>query len=66
MLSRIRMAMGRGRAGGWGLRPRVAWLLPFPIPATPRGAEQTTLPHPRPLGPRGDPPRPAPNTILYI
>ena len=60
------MAMGWGRAGGWDLRPRPAWLLPFPIPAPPRGAGHTTLPHPRPLGPHGDPPRPTSNTILYI
>ena len=60
------MAMGRGGAGGWDLRSRPAWLLPFPILAPPRGAGHTTLPHPRPLGPRGDPPRPTSNTILYI
>ena len=58
--------MGRGGAGGWDLRPRLAWLLPFPIPAPPWGARQATLPHPRPLGPRGDSPRPIPNTIIYI
>ena len=62
----VGMAMGRGGAGGWDLRPRPAWLLPFPILAPPRGAGHTTLPHPRPLGPRGDPPRPTSNTILYI
>ena len=59
------MAMGRGgakRGGarGWDLRPHPAWLSPFPIPG------QTTLPHPRPLKPHGDPPRLALNTIIYI
>ena len=58
--------MGWAGVEGWDLRPRPAWLLPFLVPALPRGAGQTTLPHPRPLGPHGDPPRPAPNTILYI
>ena len=52
-----------GNGAGWSRRmgssslPR--WLLPFPIPAPPQGARQTTLPHPphpRPLGPHRDPP----------
>ena len=42
------MAMGQGGARGWDLRPRPTWLLPFPIPAPPRGVGKTTLPHPRP------------------
>ena len=58
--------MGWGGAGGWDLRPRPTWLLPFPVPTPPRGAGQTTLPHRRPLGPRGDSPRPALDTIFYI
>ena len=44
----VGMAMGRGGAGGWDLRPRPAWLLPFPIPTPPRGAGQTTPPRPAP------------------
>ena len=50
--------MGQGGAGGWDLHPRPAWMLPFPfpVPTLPRGAGQTTLPHPRPLEPREDPP----------
>ena len=55
-LDGVGMAMGQGGAGGWDLRPRPTWLLPFPVPASPQGAGQTTLSHPRP----------APNTILYI
>ena len=58
------MAMGRGGAGVWDLRPRPAWLLPFPVPAPPRDAGHTTLPHPRPLGPRRD--LPYPTTFAYI
>ena len=58
------MAMGRGGAGGWDLRPRPTWLLPFPIPAPPWDAGHTTLPHPRPLGPRED--LPYPTTFAYI
>ena len=49
---------GQGRARGWDLRPHPAWFLPFPVPALPRGAGKTTLPHPRPLGHRGDLPCP--------
>ena len=58
-----------GNGVGWGRRmgssspPRMVVALPRPRPAPGCGAY---LPHPHPLGPRGDPPRPASNTILYI
>ena len=54
------MAMGRGEARGWDLHPHPTWLSPFPIPG------QTTLPHPDPLEPHGDPLHVTLNTIIYI
>ena len=57
--SSVGMAMGRGKAKGWGLRPRLAWfcLTPsLPHPAPPRMMRKTFSPHLRPFGPNNAPP----------
>ena len=50
------MAMGRGGAEGWDLRPGPTWT--FLAPSSPRPAPhdgENFLPHPRPLRPYEDP-----------
>ena len=67
--SSVGMAMGRGKAKGWGLRPRLAWfcLTPsLPHPAPPRMMRKTFSPHLRPLGPREAPPHPVKLYCLLI
>ena len=54
--SQVRMAMGRGGAEGWDLRPGPTWT--FLAPSSPRPAPhdgENFLPHPRPLRPYEDP-----------
>ena len=53
----VGMAMGRGGAEGWGLRPR---------PALPCMTGKTFSPHPHPLGPREAPPHPVKLYFLLI
>ena len=54
-ISPLGMAMGRGGAKGWDLRPRPAWIFLAPSPPRPHDGENF-LPYPRPLRPREDPP----------
>ena len=48
------MAMGRGRAEGWDLHPRPAWIFLTPSRPAPH-VRENFLPHTRPLRPREDP-----------
>ena len=48
------IAIGRGEAKWWGLRPRLIWFCLTPSPSCITG--KTFLLHPRPLGPHEAPP----------
>ena len=62
--SQVRMAMGRGEAEEWDLRPGPTWT--FLAPSSHDG--ENFLPHPRPLRPHEDPRSPAPprKTLFLI
>ena len=64
----IGMAMGRGGAEGWDLRPRPAWIFLTSSLSRPAPHDgENFLPHLRPLRPHEDPRNPAlPRKTLFL
>ena len=66
--STVGMAMGRGGAEGWDLRPRSAWIFLAPSPPRPAPYDgRNFLPHPCLLRPHEDPRSPTlPHKTLFL